>query len=126
MELIFTCGEFLWIPEDPVSQIHSPHPHVGAPGIFSDLIRYVHMLKRERDVREAMGSYRTYSSLIKLQSWFLSLRCKTCLRQNYSIGSCACSEGPALCQNTMIYYIVLLYYIILYYIILRPPVWYSG
>ena len=37
MELIFTCGKFLWIPKDPVSQIHSPHPQVGAPGIFSDL-----------------------------------------------------------------------------------------
>ena len=49
MELIFTCGEFLWIPEDPVRQIHSPHPHVGALGIFSDLIRSVHMIKRERD-----------------------------------------------------------------------------
>ena len=74
MELIFTCGEFLWITEDPVSQIHSPRPHVGAPGIFSDLLKSVHMLKRERererererDAREAMGSHRTYSSLVKL------------------------------------------------------------
>ena len=48
MELIFTCGEFLWIPEDPVSQIHSPRPHVGAPGTFSDLLRSVHMLNQER------------------------------------------------------------------------------
>ena len=28
------CGEFRWGPEDPISQIHSPHPHVGAPGSF--------------------------------------------------------------------------------------------
>ena len=38
MELIFNpCGEFRWNPEGPVSQIHSPHLHVGAHGIFSDL-----------------------------------------------------------------------------------------
>ena len=29
------CGEFRWSSESPVSQIHSPHFHVGAPGIFS-------------------------------------------------------------------------------------------
>ena len=38
MELIFdACGEFRLSPEGPVSQIHSPHLHVGAPWIFSDL-----------------------------------------------------------------------------------------
>ena len=35
MELIFNpCGEFRWSPEGPVSQIHSPHLLVGAPGIY--------------------------------------------------------------------------------------------
>ena len=35
MELIFNpCGEFRYSPEGPVSQIHSPHLLVGAPGIF--------------------------------------------------------------------------------------------
>ena len=33
-------------------------------------------------------------SLVKLQPWFLNLLWKTCLRQNCSLGSCACSEGP--------------------------------
>ena len=47
-------------PEGSVSQIHSPHLHVDAPGIFSDLLRSVQMLKRER-VAKAMGSYCTYS-----------------------------------------------------------------
>ena len=48
MELMFnSCGEFRWIPEGPVSQIHSPHLLVGVPGIFSDLLRSVQMLKRE-------------------------------------------------------------------------------
>ena len=47
MELIFNLfGEFRWSPEDPVSQIHSPHLHVGAPGIISDLLNSVQMLKR--------------------------------------------------------------------------------
>ena len=48
MELIFNpCGEFLCSPGGPVSRIHSPHLLVGAPGIFSDLSRFVQMLKRE-------------------------------------------------------------------------------
>ena len=47
MELLFNpCGEFRWSPEGPVSQIHTPHLRVGAPGIFSDLLRSVQMLKR--------------------------------------------------------------------------------
>ena len=74
MELIFNpCGEFRWSPEGPVSQIHSPKLHAGAPGIFSDLLRPVQMLERERErdrerereretrVRKATESYRTYS-----------------------------------------------------------------
>ena len=64
-------------------------------------------------MRKATGSYRTYSIPSKttalvpkfavedlrsaeLQPWFLSLRWKTCVRQNCSLGSCACSEGPPL------------------------------
>ena len=48
IELIFNpCGEFRLSPEGPVSQIHSPQLHVGAPGIFSKLLRSVQMLKRE-------------------------------------------------------------------------------
>ena len=38
-------------------------------------------------------------SLVKLQPWFLSLRWKTCLRQNCSLGLSACREGPAFGQN---------------------------
>ena len=33
--------------EVPVSQIHSPHVHVRAPGIFSVLLSSVQMLKTE-------------------------------------------------------------------------------
>ena len=41
--------ETLWSsPEDSVSQIHSAHFHVGAPGIISDLLRSVQMVKREQ------------------------------------------------------------------------------
>ena len=48
MELIFNhCGEFQRSLEGPVSQTHSPHLHVGAPGIFSDILRFVQMLKKE-------------------------------------------------------------------------------
>ena len=73
------CGEFRWSPEGQVSQIHSHHLLVGAPGNFSDLLRSVQMLRRESGVRKSTGSYRTYSSLVKLQSRFLSLQWKTCL-----------------------------------------------
>ena len=41
------CGEFRGSPECPISQIHFPHLHVGAHRIFSDLLRSVHILKRE-------------------------------------------------------------------------------
>ena len=44
--VINPCGEFRRSLEDPVSQIHSPRLHVGAPWIFSDLLRSVQMLKR--------------------------------------------------------------------------------
>ena len=40
-------------------------------------------------------------SLVKLQHLFLNLRWKICLRQNCNLGSCVCSEGPALGQNTL-------------------------
>ena len=40
------CGEFRLSPEGPVSQIHSPQLLVGAPGIFSDLLRYVQLQER--------------------------------------------------------------------------------
>ena len=48
MELMFNpCGKFRWSLEGPVSQINSPHLLFGAPGIYSDLLRSVQMLKRE-------------------------------------------------------------------------------
>ena len=50
MELIFiSCGEFRWSTEVPVSQIHSPHLNDRDPGIFSDLLRSIQMIKRECD-----------------------------------------------------------------------------
>ena len=48
MGLIFNlCGEFRFSLESTVSQNHSPRLHAEAPGIFSDLLRSVQMLKRE-------------------------------------------------------------------------------
>ena len=35
------------VPRTQLAKIHSPHLLVGAPGIFSDLLRFVQMLKRE-------------------------------------------------------------------------------
>ena len=94
MELIFNpCGEFHWSPKGPVSQIHSPHLHTGAPGIFSDLLRSVQILKREWDA-ESNGklphlciSSKTATLApelavedlpwAELQPWFLHLEWKT-------------------------------------------------
>ena len=101
MELLFNpCGEFLWSPEGSASQIYSPHLHVAALGTFRSF-------KICTDAKERVGCGKQreatvpIQSLVKLQLWFLSLRWKTCLRQNCSLGSCACSEGPALGQNTL-------------------------
>ena len=52
------------------------------------------------DAKESGEATAPFQSLIKQQSWFLSLRWKTCLWQNCSLGSGACSEVPALGQNT--------------------------
>ena len=98
----FVCnlfGEFRWSPEVPVRQIHSPHLHVGITGIFSDLLRSVQMLKREWGA-EGNGSYHTYSSPGKTAA-LVPKFVVACLWQNCSLGSCTCSEGPAIGQNTM-------------------------
>ena len=91
MELIFNpCGEFRLSSEDPVSQIHSLHHHVGVPGIIQDPLRSVQMLKREWGV-ESNGKVphllipdKTAAMipefavedqpLAELQSWFLRLQ----------------------------------------------------
>ena len=92
MELIFNpCGEFRWSTEDPVSQIHSPYLHVGAPAIFSDLLRTVQMLKKEW-VAESNG---------KRNLGFLSLRRKSASGQNCSHAAWVCSERPSFGQNTL-------------------------
>ena len=64
-------------------------------------------LKVSSDAKERVGCGKQWEtttpiqSLVKLQRWFLSLRGKTCLRKNCNLGSCACSEAPALGQNTL-------------------------
>ena len=102
-ELIFyLCGEFRWSPEGPVRQIHSPHLHVGTPGIFSDLLRSVEMLKRERGGAESNGKLSHLfipSKPAHICSWVCSGR--PAFGQNYNLGSCVCGEKPALWQNTL-------------------------
>ena len=75
MELIFNpCGKFRPSWQNPLS---SP-----PPWCFWDLLRSSKICSdaKERVVcGKKRGSYRTYSSLVKLQRWFLSLRCKTLL-----------------------------------------------
>ena len=79
MELIFNpCGEFRWNPECSVSQIHSPHLHNGAPGIFSDLWSSVEMLKREWGAESNGKPPHLFNTL-----W------------NFSLGSWVCGGRPA-------------------------------
>ena len=90
---------FFWSPEGPVRQIHSPQLHVGAPGVFSDLLRSVQILKREGGA----GSYSTYSipsktaalvpefavedlPSVELQPRFLRLQWRTCRWAEHSGG----------------------------------------
>ena len=103
MELIFnSCGEFRWSPEGPAIQIHSPHLHIGAPGIF-----FFRSFRVCSNAKESVGCGKKreatapIESLVKLQPRFLCLRWKTLLWQNCSLGSSACSEGLALGQNTL-------------------------
>ena len=99
MEQIFNpFGEFQWSPEGPVSQIHSPRLRAGSPGIFSDLLRSVQMLKREWGV-ESNGKLPHLSIPNKLQPGLLSLWWKTCLWAELHLCSlnlrwrtCPCAE----------------------------------
>ena len=115
MELIFNpCGDFRWSPEGPVSQIHSLHLHVGAPGTFSDLLRSVQMLKREWG-EESNGKLmhlfipsKTATlvpefvaedlPLAELQPWFLRLQWRTCPWAEYSD-----DDNDTYKRNTMYY-----------------------
>ena len=88
------CGEFRWSPEGPVSQIHSPHLHVGAPGIFSEFVRTVQMRKREWGAESngklphLMTPGKTAALIpefavedlpsAELQPWFLRLQWRIC------------------------------------------------
>ena len=70
-------------------------------------LRSFRSFKISSDAKERVGCGKQreatapIQSQAKLQPWFLSLRWKTCLRQNCSLGSSACSEGLARGQNTL-------------------------
>ena len=101
MELIVKlCGEFRWSPEGPVSQIHSPHLQAGAPGIFSHLLRFVQMLKREWGT-ESNGKRPHLFIPSKTATLFPEFAVEYLL-QNCSLGAWVCSgKKPALGQNTV-------------------------
>ena len=114
MELILNpCGEFWWSPEGPLSQIHSPHLHAGAPGIIPDLLRPVQMLKREWGA-ESKGKLPHIFFPSKTETFVpdfamvpefavkdLSLGQKPAFGQNCSLGAWVCSERPGIGQNTL-------------------------
>ena len=69
---------FVWSPEGPVSQIHSPHLHIGAPGIVSDLIRSVQKLKWEC-AAESNGKlphlFNPYKAANFIYTWWKGNKC---------------------------------------------------
>ena len=108
MELKFNpCGEFRWSLEDPVSQIHSPHLHDGDPGISSDLLRSVQMLKREWGV-ESNGKLLHLFIPSETATMFPAFAVEDpAFGHNCSLGALICNERQALGQNTlMLIYIV--------------------
>ena len=95
MELIFNpCDEFRRSLEGLVSQIHSPHLHVGAPGIFSDLLRCVQLLKREWGA-DSNGKIRHLFIPDKTAALVPEFAMEDLLAE-LQPWLCACSEGPAL------------------------------
>ena len=104
MELIFNPrGEFRWSPEGPISQIHSPHLLAGDPGIFSDLLGSVKMLKREwgAENNAKLPHLFILSKIVvmvpelavgdlpsaELQPWFLRMLLRTCPWAEHSMMS---------------------------------------
>ena len=65
---------------------------------ISKLRKQLNILHREK----ATGCYRTYLVPGKTAALVPEFAEKTCLRQNCSLGSCVCSEKPALGNNTLI------------------------
>ena len=113
IELIFNpCGEFRWSPEGPVSQIHSPHLHVRTPGIFSDLLRSVQILKKEWG---AESNGKIPHLLIPSRTAALALKIFGGRPAFCILGSCAYSEGPALRQYTLM--MILLEFIIIIFLL---------
>ena len=74
--------------EGPVSQIHFPHLHAGAPGIFSDLLRSVQMLNREWGA-ESNG---------KVLDLFISSKTAT-LFPEFSVEECLWAELQSWCLS---------------------------
>ena len=101
------CGDFRWSPEGPVSQIHSPHLHDGAPGIFSDLLRTVQMLKREWGT-ESNGKL-PHLFIPSKTAWVWGRRPD--FGQNCSLGAWVCSEIPTLGQNILMMIMMISLYI---------------
>ena len=59
------------------------------------------MQKREWNAESNGKLPQPIQSLGKLQPWFLSFQWKTYFRQKFSLGSCPCSEVPALGHNKL-------------------------
>ena len=98
MELIRNLyGEFRWIPKSLVRRIHSPHLHVGTISfkVCSDA--------KESGVRKATGSYRTYWVLGKTAALVpeFAVEDLPSAELQPTVGSCVCSEGLVLGQNTL-------------------------
>ena len=73
---------------------------------FQDLLISVQMLTREWGA-ESNRKLFTYSDPGKTAAWVPEFTGKSCLRQNYNLGSCAYSEEPILGHKTLMMMMIL-------------------
>ena len=104
----------LWVLDMLHSVYYTTHLYVGAPGIFSVLLRSLQMLKRDV-VRKATEATAPIQSLVKLQPCFVSLSWRTCLRQHCSLRSCVLDLLMMYITqlwifNMLVYFIICLWY----------------
>ena len=109
--VIDISGSLIWLKKTLMELMFNPCGKFSSPPRCCpwDLFR---SFKVCSDAKERVGCGKqrevtaSIKSLVKLQPWFLSLRWKTCLRQNCSLGFSACSEGSAFGQKSLMIYII--------------------
>ena len=76
--MIGISGALIWS-KTPVANFGEvQRVHLAKPTLLTSALVPLGSFQIFLGVRKATGSYRTYSSLIKLLPWFLRVQCRTC------------------------------------------------